>query len=289
MEHLKQASLDARRYKESQAFKNRKPNLLRKAFARVCGWPIWATLFQGYCKQLIINHQTISLATLPASFNGYRILFITDTHLEVTPNALPAFQATTLPEHDIVLLGGDLFDNHNAFCEKKLQAFLAPFTQQVYAILGNHDKSDIIEALEAAGVHVLLNTSTYLTREEDKVLLTGVDDVTYFSSEWNEQCVNDARLAFTGCAIMASHNPDFLTVAGEHNYDLQLSGHTHGGQFRIFNQVIFKETAFDFALSGHWQYKNMKGFTSTGFGSSRFPIRNILPEAVVITLTSDTP
>jgi predicted MPP superfamily phosphohydrolase len=288
MEHLKKASLDARRHKENRTFKNRKPNLLRKAFARVCGWPIWATLFQGYCKQLIINHQTISLATLPASFNGYRILFITDTHLEITPNALPALQATTLPEHDIVLLGGDLFDDHSTFCEQKLHQFLAPFTQQVYAILGNHDKSGIIEALEAAGVHVLLNTSTYLTRGQEKVLLTGVDDVTYFGSQLNEQCVRDARFAFSGCAIIASHNPDFLTVAGQYDYDLQLSGHTHGGQFRIFNQVIFKETAFDFALSGRWQYKNMKGFTSTGFGSSRFPIRNILPEVVVVTLKAQS-
>lgn len=285
MDHLKQVSLDARRDKENQAHKG-KPNLPRKLFSHVCGWPIWAKIFQGYCEQLEINHHTVSLSSLPTAFDGYRILFITDTHLEITPNAFPALQSSTLPEHDIVLLGGDFFDSHNAFCEDKLKQFLSAFTQPIYAVLGNHDSIRIIDALEAAGVHVLLNSSIFLTRGDQQVLLTGVDDVTYFGSEWHEQCVKDANDTFTGCTILASHNPDFLTVAAEYDYDLQLSGHTHGGQFRIFNYAIFKETKFHFALAGPWQHKYMKGFTSTGFGSSRFPIRNVLPEAVVLTLTT---
>lgn len=285
MNRLRKSTLDKRKAREAN-YSEAKKSFTRQAFDLVCALPIWALLFRKNCERLVVNHTKFQLKDLPPEFNGYKILFISDMHLEIRPNPISALLDITLPEHDIVMLGGDFFDKTVDTEQELLESFLSKFTQPVYAVLGNHDSYKLIERLEKLNVQVLLNESIILKRANAELLLTGIDDVTSFESNLQYDSASQASQSFSGCKLLVSHNPDFLEQAAELNYNLQLSGHTHGGQFKIFNQIIFCQTKFDFATAGAWQHNNLAGFTSTGFGSSGYPIRNISPEIALIELNS---
>jgi predicted MPP superfamily phosphohydrolase len=282
LERYKSASIEQRKLREQK--KHSTSNLRERFFSWVCGMSLWPRLFKNTCQSLEVNEQSCYITALPDVFVDFRILFITDMHLDIKPNASETLRNMTLHHHDIVILGGDFFDSNHMSDKIILRNFLSNFDQDIYAILGNHDSVDMIEMLENEGVHVLFNTSTILKRGAAQLLLTGVDDVSQFWSHLQGASSKEAAENFTGCKIMVSHSPDFLVDAQEAGYDLQLSGHTHGGQFKLFNQAIFKQTIFSFALEGNWKYNTMHGFTSTGMGSSRFPIRNVTPEISFITL-----
>lgn len=272
------------------AFRERKerhsvhPSSMMKRLAdAVCCWSIWPIVFARCCQSLTIHHQSFELQRLPHEFHGYRILFLTDLHLEIGPNALDALCKHEWPAHDIVILGGDFFDDARLACSHVLKQLLSCFSQPVYAVLGNHDNLQTMRLLESMDVQVLLNESVLLSRGQSSILLTGVDDVSNFNHTHQSMCAEQSR-QFPGCKIMVSHSPDFLTEAERYDYSLQLSGHTHGGQWTLFNQMLVKQTKFPFAARGRWSWGAMQGFTSTGIGSSRYPIRNVTPEVAVITL-----
>lgn len=277
-------TLDTRYARESTP--NTKPITLKSRLLNaVCRWSIWAPFFARHTQSLNIHETVIELPTLPDTLSGMRILFLSDLHLEVTPNALSVLERTVLPEHDIVMLGGDYFDDAKNLCENTLRRVLKRFTKPVYAVLGNHDRTAIIDLLTAQDVTVLCNTSITLTHNNTDFTLTGIDDVSVFNNGLQRaHATAIGRYDTTPFKMILSHSPDFLPIAEKCGYALQLSGHTHGGQYRILNRAIFKETRYNFAMAGKWDYGNMKGFTSTGFGSSRFPVRNIVPEVALLSL-----
>jgi uncharacterized protein len=293
MDSLREKTIQKRKIKEDSPSsgtrtKNKLARLAYTVLDSVCSIPIWAPLFKSCCQSVEINQQAFGLRDLPAIFNGYRMLFITDFHLEITPNALCNLDFSSFPPHDIVILGGDFFDRSESHDKGLLNRFLSGFTKPIYAVLGNHDSVSLLAMLEGFGVRVLLNESVSIERAGESFLLTGIDDVSQFNNGFQRDCVHQSAAEFSGCKVLISHSPDFLPTAAEQGYALQLSGHTHGGQFKIFNKVIFRQTKFDFATAGAWQHLDMMGFTSTGFGSSRFPIRNITPEIVLIELYTTT-
>lgn len=259
-------------------------SLFRRGINLACSLPFWKYVFRKNCEALEVNCYQFDFSTLPSSFNEYKLLFVSDLHLEIEPSPLAVFLNLDLPEHDVVILGGDFFDCIDNIQEDKLVSFITKFDKPIYAILGNHDKLIQIKLLKSLGVTVLLNESVVLNKGDERILLTGIDDMTHYKSELQQQCCIEANEAFDGFKIMASHSPDFLEDAEQYNYDLQLSGHTHGGQFKIFNYIVFPQTKYVFAIANKWQYKKMAGYTSTGFGSSGYPIRNIAPEIAIIKL-----
>lgn len=285
MKNLRQLS-ERKRYEIENAKYEGKTPLLRKAVNMACSLPFWKPLFRGTCESIDVNNVEFSFPHLPDVFSGFGILYVSDLHLEIAPNPLENFLSMTLPEHDIVVVGGDIFDNYFEREMDKLDLFLSKFEKPVYVVLGNHDKLDLIKYLEDKNVRVLLNESVFIERDNQKFIMTGIDDVTYYKSELQKASCEDTAELFDGVKVMLSHNPDFLEVAAEAGYDLQLSGHTHGGQFKVFDYIVFPQTKFDFAIKGKWLVsgRNLQGFTSTGFGSSGYPIRNIRPEVAIIKL-----
>ena len=286
---LRAVSIDVRQRQEQSGFEPQL-NVLQRAFRRVCAWPLWARLFSRYTQSLHLNHYTIPCPQLPKALEGYRILFVSDTHLDVTPNPLERHYRKAWPEHDVVFLGGDVFDDPASRCPDTLTRFLSQFSQPVYAVLGNHDSIALLPLLEERGVTVLLNNAVWLPHPSAAVLLSGVDDVSNFRNGLpRAHAVTIHNHIQADFRIMLSHSPDFLPVAATCGYDLQLSGHTHGGQCRIMGRAIFKQTRYAFAVAGVWSHEGMTGFTTTGYGCSRFPIRNIHPEISLLTLTKGSP
>lgn len=284
MKELRDKSRQARIAIETDGYEG-KPSLLRKGVNLACSFPFWKYVFKSSCEKLELNKHEFKFKNLPKEFDGFEILFLSDLHLEIEPNPVSTYLRMDLPEHDIVVLGGDFFDNHENFNENKLRQFVGKLDKPTYAVFGNHDKSDLIEILESLGVEILFNESVIFERNDSKILLTGIDDVTHYHTQYQEESVKNASEAFDGFKMVVSHNPNFLEKAESYGYDLQLSGHTHGGQFKIFNYIVFPQTRYEFAIANSWSHGDMQGYTSTGFGSSKYPIRNISPEAVVIKLS----
>ena len=188
---------------------------------------------------LSVEKLTVAIADLPASLQGTKIVQLSDFHyddLRLSEQLLAqAVTASNEAEPDLVLLTGDYVTDdptpiHQLVSRlKHLQSRLG-----VYAILGNHDiyyhrsKAEVTAALTSVGIHVLWNEIVYPLGQE--LPIVGLAD--YWSRDFNLKLVMD-QLDAKVPRIVLSHNPDTAKLLQQWRVDLQLSGHTHGGQIVI--------------------------------------------------------
>ncbi len=185
----------------------------------------------------VIEEVSIRLARMPRELEGFTIVQLSDLHigLDVGERELAAaldLVASARPDH--IVLTGDLLDNDARFADE-LGRFVRRLAERapVSAAIGNHDYyagiQQTVAALRRAGADVLINEARTL---EGKLVLAGVDDV------WARRDRGpgpDAARAFAGVnpelpRVLLCHNPSYYPEAAD-LADLQLSGHTHGGQF----------------------------------------------------------
>ena len=181
---------------------------------------------------------TVPVAGLPRGWEGARIVQLSDLHAgrHVTKERLQriARRAARL-KPDILVVTGDIVHNSPVFARQAAEAIASiPTTYGTFACLGNHDfwagPDDVERALEDAGVRVLRNRGTLLRRGGDGLWLCGVDD------PWNGRF--DLKAALAGkpadaATVLLSHQPNTWPRAQELGVQLQLSGHTHGGQLAL--------------------------------------------------------
>ncbi len=233
---------------------------------------------------------SVELASLPPAFDGYRILHISDPHLDLLPGLAERTAALVNGvSADLMLLGGDYRDRFEDSPELGLD-LLRPILAASdppdgrIAILGNHDPASAVPILEEMGVRVLLNQTLSIKRGEDVLHLTGLDDVHRFYSEAALSALNEP---FSGCRIVAVHSAEAADLAAAAGIDLYLCGHTHGGQIRLpRSRPLISHLRRCRAYShGQWLHGDMLGYTSNGAGVSGIPIRfNCPPEVTLITL-----
>jgi len=189
--------------------------------------------------ELTVEHLAVEIADLPASLQGTKIAQLSDLHfdgLRLSDSMLAeAIELSNAAEPDLVALTGDYVTDDPA----PIQA-LAQRLQQLtsrygtYAVLGNHDiypagaKTQVTQALEAVGIQVLWNQVVYPFGPELPVV--GLAD--FWSKEFNPSSVL-AALDPSLPRLVLSHNPDTAAPLQQWRVDLQLSGHTHGGQIAI--------------------------------------------------------
>jgi len=133
---------------------------------------------------LQVEQNEVFFKDLPAAFDGYRILHISDTHIDGNPELL------TVLRDKIQHLAFDLCVFTGDFREGTFEDYETPARQMIdlcqnlnaptYAVLGNHDAIEMVPLLEAGGIRLLLNERTTLTRDEDEIVLLGVDDPHYY-------------------------------------------------------------------------------------------------------------
>ncbi len=188
---------------------------------------------------LSVEKLTIVIAHLPKSLQGTTIVQLSDFHydgLRLSQQMLArAIEACNEAEPDLVLLTGDYVTDDPAPIHalvlrlKHLQSRAG-----IYAVLGNHDiyypnsKAEITTALTSIGIEVLWNKIAYPLGEA--LPLVGLAD--YWSREFNPKLVMN-QLDTQTPRIVLSHNPDTAQILKPWRVDLQLSGHTHGGQITI--------------------------------------------------------
>ena len=244
---------------------------------------------------------SLKLPRLPREFAGLRIAQISDIHMGSWMNRDRLQQAADLvlaQKPDLLLLTGDFLFGHN-FNEashghlKDLGTVLAPLAAELpsFAVLGNHDywtnSEAVREMLSACQITDLTNTVFTLTRGSEKIYLCGVDDV-WEGTVKLENILN--QLVDNSAAILLAHEPDFAdTSAATGRFDLQVSGHSHGGQVVIpfYGPPILPLLGKKYH-SGLYKVGEMFQYTNSGLGTGALPLRfNCPPEITLFILDGD--
>ena len=254
---------------------------------------------------LELNTYTISSSKLPQSFDGYRIAHVSDLHnTEMGKDNEKLLVMLRDADPDMIAITGDLIDSRNTDIEVALQFIreavkIAP----CYYVTGNHEArvneyGELKAGMEAAGVTVLEDAKFEISIDGETIMLIGVNDPSYQTDYLfgDSETVMDTKLeelhteddVFT---ILLSHRPDLFDIYADHGMDLILSGHAHGGQFRLPfigglvapNQGLFPE--YD---AGIYTEGNTNMLVSRGVGNSILPFRiNNRPEVILIELQAE--
>jgi len=226
------------------------------------------------------------LDSLPPAFDGFRILQISDTHIDILPGfaGLLARRVSGIA-YDLCVWTGDYRNSDSGFDTRAIEGMrllAGALRPPVYAVLGNHDFLEMVPPLEEAGVRFLLNETVALERGGDRVYLSGVDDPYFYETD-NLQKARDAVPA-GATAILLSHSPQLYRRASACGYDLMLSGHTHGGQVCLPGGLapLIHTDCPRFMIRGAWRFGSLQGYTSTGAGGCGLPVRfNCPPELTI--------
>jgi predicted MPP superfamily phosphohydrolase len=235
---------------------------------------------------------SLRLPRLAGAFDGYRIVLFSDIHLG---DGLDRTHLEQIVAHinrqrpDLVAIAGDFVSNQaprHAPGLDALGALSAP--DGVVAVLGNHDYgagvATVRRVLAESGVRVLANTVQTLRRGRAPLHIAGVDDVMARRARLDLVL---AELPADGAAILLVHEPDFADLsAATGRFDLQLSGHSHGGQVVLpfHGPLVLPHHARRYP-SGRYQLGSMTHYTTRGVGTELLRVRfNCRPEITVLTL-----
>lgn len=230
-----------------------------------------------------LRHNEVALARLPAAFEGYRLLHLSDLHLDVGGDYLAALiERVRAVACDACALTGDFRFRTVGPHGPAMQALarLRPhLPATTLAVLGNHDSVRMVPAMESIGIGVLMNESVRIERGGDAFYVAGIDDAHYFRAHGLHKAADSVPPQ--GCVVLLSHTPEPYRAAAHCGFDLMLCGHTHGGQICLPGGIpVLTDSGAPRALSrGNWRYGAMLGYTSVGCGSSIVDARfNCLPE-----------
>jgi len=262
-------------------------------FAGAAGWS-----FLVEPNRVKIENVTLKLPRLTPGFAGIRIAQISDIHMGGWMDA-ERFQRVidlvTEQNPDLLLLTGDflighVFDKNSEGHLQDLIDILLPLAKSIpsFGILGNHDywtnASAVREMLKSSGIMDLSNSIFTISRGAEKLHLCGVDDV--WEGYASLENVID-QLKDEAPAILLAHEPDFADVSAATNrFDLQVSGHSHGGQvvFPFYGPPILPYLGQKYH-TGLYQVGNMIQYTNRGVGMAMVPVRfNCPPEITLFTL-----
>ena len=250
-------------------------------------------LFTAYAlwadKTLTSRTFEITDKKIPAAFDGFCIAHISDLHnatfgkdneklLSELKNMSP----------DIIAVTGDSVDSRRTdikitadFFEKAIE--IAP----VYYVTGNHEARitsypELEAQLKKLGVIYAENELIPIERDGEKIILCGVADP-YFSADYltcGEAYIIEHALenlsAPDSLTILLSHRPEYFDLYAKHGFSLVLSGHAHGGQFRlpfVGGFIAPGQGFFPKFDSGLYEKENTKMIVSRGLGNSIIPLR----------------
>jgi predicted MPP superfamily phosphohydrolase len=222
-----------------------------------------------------ITRTTVRLANLPEAWRGRRAALISDLHLGPVRNGsfLRRMVAKILKEEpDAVFIAGDLYDGTAIDAQRAaepLGQLVAP--HGVYFVAGNHeefgDDSKYLHAIAAAGVRVLSNEKVEL----DGLQVIGVPYRNATQKGQLASALHEVRLDRDRASILLTHAPDHPDIAEAAGISLQLSGHTHLGQFLPWSWM--ERRAYRQFVYGLSRIGKMQVFTSSGAGTWGPPLR----------------
>lgn len=237
------------------------------------------------CRIVLREHRTV-LPQLPAAFDGFCMLQLSDLHLDVGDSFVSTLIARVRDvDSDICVLTGDYrFKTFGSFRPTiaALSRLRDVLPDRVYAVLGNHDTIRMVPEMEAMGIRVLMNEAVRLERDGEALWLAGIDDAHYFRMQNFHAAAQD--IPAEAASILLSHTPEVYRHAAHAGFKLMLCGHTHGGQICLPGGIpIITDADCPRAMArGAWRYGDMNGYTSLGAGSSIVDVRLNCPPEVTL-------
>ena len=287
-----------------------KKRLSKKALISVCTliavllvliiWTIWGNT------ALMVSTVTVSSNRIPTAFNGFLIAQVSDLHNAVFgENNVELLQILSECKPNIIVVTGDLVDAEHTDIDVALDfAKEAAQIAGTYYVTGNHEGSlsqydELKTGLESMGVVVLEDASMQLEYNGEKVTLIGLSDPS-FTLKGNMlgevPAMVDTKLrGLIGdkddYTILLSHRPELFETYVNCGVDLVLSGHAHGGQFRlpfIGGLVAPNQGLFPKYDAGLYTKGDTNMIVCRGLGNSIIPIRfNNRPEIVLLELIAE--
>lgn len=236
-----------------------------------------------------------------------RIALLTDLHsCRYGKNQKDLIEAVQKQNPDIVLLGGDIFDDEMSYDNAEITIRQLAEEYPSYYVTGNHeywgyDVGTILDIVKDCSVMVLAGECDSITINGQTINICGVDDPdveVYLAEgvpvEWQLECANEAAqeaekaLGTELFTVLLSHRPELYEAYQNYDFDLVLSGHAHGGQWRIPgvlnglfapDQGLFPEYA-----GGRYDYENGTMIVSRGLARESTPVPRIFnrPELVIV-------
>jgi hypothetical protein len=246
-----------------------------------------------------VIRQHFVLERWPERLDGFTIALLSDFHFDPYFSIHPLTAAIPIVNAlrpDLIVLTGDFVsvplvgnDRKAAFaaepCARLLSQMTAP--HGLWAVLGNHDDGTdpqhVTRALQAEGIQVLANQSTALERDGARIWLAGVNDVLSHTADLSKTL---RRVPAGEPVVLLAHEPDFADEASRFPIDLQLSGHSHGGQIRLplLPPLYLPKMAKKYVLGGY-QVGPLALYTTCGLGTVGVPMRlNCPPEITLLSL-----
>lgn len=229
-----------------------------------------------------VKQVPIYLKRLPEAFNGFHIAQITDLH--ISPATINGWlehvvERTNALGADMIAITGDLIDGsveELGAVVKELGKLRAK--HGVYFITGNHEyysgADEWVAYIKALGIRVLTNEHVPITQHGQTIDLAGTEDINSHNFPGHGE---DLQKALNGrdenrAVILLAHQPATVIEAASRNVDLQLSGHTHGGQIRPFDYLVRIRQPYVAGLHQHPD-SNTQIYVSSGTGYWGPPMR----------------
>jgi len=237
-------------------------------------------------QRILIKSNEVWFKGLPPLFEDFAILHISDLHADMNEVAMKNLVKLLGGIHyDLCVLTGDYRGETFGPFQPALDGVAqvrAHLKEPIYAVLGNHDTIQMVPGLEAMGIRVLLNECEKIVRGNQQIYLAGIDDAHFFRVENIEKAA--LPIPHGEFSILLSHTPEVYRQAAHADFNLMLSGHTHGGQICLPGSIPIKlEAVLPRRMgAGAWQYQNMTGYTSVGAGSSVVPVRLNCPPEITL-------
>ena len=237
-------------------------------------------------RDLRVEENSVRFAQLPSDLEGYRILQLSDLHLDLETGVLERLLAL-LPslDYDLAVITGDFRNSTKGsftHCIEETARVLEKLRGPVFGILGNHDFVEMVPLLEAAGLPILLNEAICLPVGQARIYLAGIDDPHFYKThDWNR--VTPSPKAQNTLRVLLSHSPETWREA-QGRFDWMLSGHTHGGQICLPGGVaiIRNGRCPSDLLAGAWKRGNLQGYTSRGTGCCGVAARFFCPPEITL-------
>ena len=248
---------------------------------------------------LQLDYQDIISPKIPTAFEGFKIVQFTDTHVgfHYSIDQLKKL-VTEINEQDphVIVFTGDLIDEPQTYAWdhmliEALQSLKALYGK--YWIYGNHDHGgygteSVKNIMDQSGFKLLKNNHTMIEHHNESIVFAGIDDVILGKPDLSQTLDGIDPQLFT---ILLAHEPDFAESATKFPIDIQLSGHSHGGQVRFpFIGHLYTPAYAEKYIQGNYKFSrnNMNLYVSRGIGTTRLPFRFLCkPEFSIFTLKKE--
>jgi hypothetical protein len=232
----------------------------------------------------------VPLAELPPALHGFSIAQISDVHVGPTikrPYVEAIVAAVNALDADLVAVTGDLVDGSVADLAEDVAPLAGLRSREgTYFVTGNHEyysgAASWVRELRRLGLTVLMNEHRVLRRGDATIVVAGVTD--FNAGHFDRAGASDPRRALEGSPeaalrLLLAHQPRSAAAAEAAGFDLQLSGHTHGGQFLPWNFLVRLQQPFTAGLE---RWRRMWVYTSRGTGYWGPPKRFGAPSEITL-------